>query len=315
MIPPLSLKQPFQVQTESIRKVKTVIQTIMAIVFVIFLILGACFIYAPIPMRRAAHEIYYHPKYVTNQSSLDKLQVHILPYLDRTKTVSLKLTESSLKATDDYNNLVQYVQATTDFRDAGTVVECLKQTNRILNGSTLRHTQEHVLLFFDQLILSKEDLESQFYKNGGSASDVVYFHSLYEKFTSVHLHKITSNEKSVLTKIIPISSPIGKIPYELLELGFQMMDLVKRVQTNQIDPVGAAAYIHQAIMKIWPFELDTDGTARIWMNILLRLGGLETISMPADSYKLGMANDFYNPGIFTAYLATFLKHAKTHTSL
>lgn len=66
----------------------------------------------------------------------------------------------------------------------------------------------------------------------------------------------------------------------------KMQFLKKNVLSQGLDPVPAAVFLHQWIVKVQPFTKRNCLMARVWMNVMLQLGGVEAISFPdKTSYR------------------------------
>lgn len=319
MIPPYShtLRQPFQIKVSSIKNFCNTIKKIFTVVFVLLVIFGACFVIAPMPIRRAVHKVYYHPSFVTNESSMLQLQKKIKPYTIPQKVLpdfSGQTTHSTSLGEEGYGDRIEKIRNLLDLRHADTLLEGIKKSN----GGGIRDDVDVVLLLFDKPKITRPEMENLFYNAGGSCQDSESFHSMFDKLEKYEniataIEYMSTVERNIIAKIIPYSCYPGQIPYKLKELSFQILELARKIKIKQINPVTAAAYIHQEIVRIQPFKQETDLTARIWMNILLQMGGYKAIAMPRDDYHYVMETDLRIPGYFSSQLETIIEWNRHQT--
>ncbi len=79
MIPSVTLKQPLQIKTNGILKIKKGIKIIALVTLVALIVFGACFAILP-PISVPTHRLYHHPSFATNQSSIIRLQNNLPSY-------------------------------------------------------------------------------------------------------------------------------------------------------------------------------------------------------------------------------------------
>lgn len=198
------------------------------------------------------------------------------------------------------------------FKNAGNLVEYIKTTNfyvtKYLNERPGELRNQIPIILNDRIEMSKEDLRNTFYHHGGSHLDISHFESLYRKLgkyptVELALKHLNSNENRVLNTLGFSPCHPNKINSHLNQLANQIIELALKVENHEADPIAAAAHVHQGLHKISPFRYGNGRTARIWMNILLQIGGFKAVMIPdRQEYFNEIVKDRKSPGTFTTYL-------------
>ncbi len=290
MIPPLSLKQPFLIKTKTIRKVKTVIQTIMAVAFVIFVLIGACFYLVP-PVKLHAHRLYHHPSFANNKTSIELLQNKLPAYSKMVQNIPSDF--SSMK--DNHRSI--------DFSSSNSIFEFMKKNE---------YRTDEALLIDANKEWTKAEMEALFNENGGNQQDIKHINSIYEKYETFHslvnvANLLKDEELTVLKKFIPTSPHAELVPFKLKELSFQIQYLVEKIKLKQIHPIAAAAYIHQEIIRIQPYKTKNMDAATSWMNLILQMGCYMGFSAPDQLHFDAMLDDLKHPGSFVTFIEDCIK--------
>lgn len=257
MIPSVTLKQPLQIKTNWILKIKKGIKIIALVTLVALIVFGACFAILP-PISLPTHRIYHHPSFATNQSSIIHLQ----------------------------NNLPSYTIAgqniPPDFSSPTTLFH---------EGTS--QTFEFIL------------------NNAHESIDVSSVDSINEYFAKAPLRN--NNEQIVFQELISVSHPIDIIPFKLKELSFQIHYLAANIKKRKIDTIAAAAYVHQEIIRIQPYEIknnQNDAYALLWMNFILQMGGFKAFLPSFDLHAKASMHDIKHPGSFVSYIENCIKYRR-----
>lgn len=205
-----------------------------------------------------------------------------------------------------------------DFFEKNTfeIVKSIKMTNTQINKyysvSSGEMRKQMALLLDDNTKISRKGLRSAFYRYGGTPVDIRNFHSLYDKLEKYDIldntiEHLNDDELRVLKTIGFLPCHPRDIDSSLDKLSFQIKELAIDVKDRKIDAITAAAFVHQELIKINPFMFGNKGTARMWMFVILQLGGYEAILMPEQEYEFEIIKDLKSPGTFTRYLKNAIK--------
>lgn len=200
-----------------------------------------------------------------------------------------------------------------DFFEKNTceIVESIKKTNAHINQffsiSSGELRKQMALLLDDHTKISRKGLRNAFYRYGGTPRDIRNFHSLYDKLEKYDIlentiEHLNEDELRVLKTIGFLPCLPKDIDSNLNKLAHQIKELAIDVKNRKFDAIAAAAFVHQELVKINPFMFGNKGTARIWMFIILQMGGYEAIFMPEQDYEFEIIKDLKSPGTFAHYL-------------
>jgi fido (protein-threonine AMPylation protein) len=208
------------------------------------------------------------------------------------------------------------------FENAGNLVKSIKETNayvtQYLNERPGELRDREALMLNGLAEINKEELRDIFYKQGGLQQDLKYFDSLFEKFGKYEsLDKaLNANEKNVLNRLGYTPCNPNEINSNLNKMAKQIIKLALAIKNQKVDAVAAAAFVHQELHKICPFKYGTGRTARIWMNILLQMGGYKAVMIPDhQAYFNEVVKDRKTPGTFTSYLKQVIEWNRRQINL
>ena len=124
---------------------------------------------------------------------------------------------------------------------------------------------------------------------------------------------LDTDELRILHMIGHIPCLPEKILTQLNIIANQIKELVMNVQNKKIDAIIAASYVHQELITVYPFMHGNKRTARIWMNIMLQMGGHKAIVIPNDDYSIEIIKDRKSPGSFVTYLEKVIRWNREQT--
>ncbi|MDN3506712.1 MAG: Fic family protein [Simkaniaceae bacterium] len=125
--------------------------------------------------------------------------------------------------------------------------------------------------------------------------------------------KLTPEEMRVLRKVAFIPTAQEKVKEEMLAFVKELKVEGAKVLSGEVDALSVAAWVHQEIGRIHPFEDHNGHTARALMQAIMRLGGYPEIIFPDDDeYTAAVVEDQKNPGAFVSYLNRMLQWNKAH---
>ncbi len=149
-------------------------------------------------------------------------------------------------------------------------------------------------------------------QRGGTQTDVRNLKKVIQKmnkygsFEKAKLH-FTKKELKSFGKLGHIPPAPEELAEEMSAFVEQMKELGPQVIDRTVDGVAAAAWVHQEIGRIHPFEDANGRVARSWMNTFLQLGGYEAVIFPNDDlYTEAVDDDQRRPGNFANYLSEII---------
>ncbi len=283
------------------------IALVAAVALIMF---AACFVFLP-PVNLATRRLYHHPSFATNQSSVIRLQNNLPSYTNAVQNIPPDFSSSTTlfhKEGTSYNfePLMKKARDSIDFSSLDSI------TNYFNNKGPFRFNIETVLLAHEELNMTKAEMEILFYNNGGSCQDAEHINTLHEKIklyrTITKTAKyLNTNELIVFKQLIPSSHHSVIVPFKLKELSFQIYYLAEKIKKRKVNPIAAAAYIHQEIIRIQPFQKDNADEALLWMNLILQMGGFKAFA-PSEKHHLdALIQDISQPGSFVSYIEAMIK--------
>lgn len=223
------------------------------------------------------------------------------------------------KKIENYKKAIGYVEKTVlqapDFfeGDSTKIIHAIKGTNKHLCQQLLPNAGKYrtlAVLVMDAKIKDgkAETTEEVLARNGGTAADFKNWNKIIQKigqygtFEKAFDH-VSKEEIETLKKIGFVACRPEEVPSEMIALADRIQEIGLKIINREVDAVAAAAYVHQEIVKVHPFEDGNGRTARIWMNAMLQLGGFKAVVLPdGDEYSAAVDEDQKSPGTFVSYL-------------
>jgi len=207
-----------------------------------------------------------------------------------------------------------------DFFEKGEeeLIRTIKKTHEIilekLSSSAGKFRKDSMIVRDDQTELTIPGLKKALAEKGGTNEDKKHLDSLLRKSVKsdgslvIDIKKINAKEKAAFSKIAFIACPHEEVENKITLFATELKEMAVKIKAQEIDPIAVAAYVHQQIGNIHPFDDANGRTARIWMNTMLQLGGHKAVVIPNDSeYTEAVVNDQKTPGTFTAYLEEIIE--------
>lgn len=338
---PKSLKQPFQIKVTTIRERGILLKKVIGVALVLLVLCGTCILMAPKETPNAGRVTTNNncnqiPCYLRPYSNHLNLKIHpdsIKPITSlpshfhpkkmygengRICVISDKkpVFEECYKVNAFQQALFfieKEVMNSPDFfeKDAGMIVESIKKTNAFITKYTSdspgKLRNQMALLVEVKTEITRKGLKKAFYRQGGTPQDIRTFHSLYDKLEKYdlldHAIKYLNADELRVLKIVGYLPCLPKeIDCKLNNLAHQIKELALQVTNQETDAIPAAAFVHQELVKIDPFMHGNKETARMWMFVMLQLGGFEAITMHEIDYEFEVIKDLKSPGTFAPYL-------------
>lgn len=154
----------------------------------------------------------------------------------------------------------------------------------------------------------RETPEETLKRRGGTKQDFENWKSIKKKSRQMGgleeaLDSLTKREIKTLNKIGFLPSRVKEIKREMVELSERIQEMALKVIHGELEAVAAAAFVHQEIGRIHPFEDGNGRLARIWTNVMLQLGGIKAVIFPdQEKYIEAVIEDQKSPGAFAHYL-------------
>lgn len=178
----------------------------------------------------------------------------------------------------------------------------LMVSGKILANGTYR--EKAMLVFEDgDVDYTVEMLSDSIRKKGGDQAVKIFRNEILKKLNRDD-DNLTPKEREILSWIAYFPARIVDIPElmrlyaENLRFGFDQMGKCKT-----FDVIGFAAYAHQELVRIHPFDNGNGRTARLIMNEILKLGGYQAVVFHSDKeYTAAVSKDGRESGYFADYL-------------
>lgn len=329
-----SLRQPFQIKIGTIIGVKNTIKKIIGVALVLLILFVACLIPFTFITKQAVpnNNCCAVPAYIRPYSNQLVRQTvpdspnRILPnpyYLSAEPKQKESLQESAYKETKFF--IEQEVLTSRDFfsKDSSVIVEAIKNTNTFYTrlGEISGGMRKHMALLLNENVkISRKGLRAIFHSEGGAMQDIQHFNSLYDKLEKYDLldnamKYLNADELRVLKMLGYVACLPKEIDCKLNKLAGQIKELVAKIKNKETCPLAAAAYVHQEIIHMHPFKHGNRKTARIWMNIMLQMGGYKAIEIPKKDYADEIIKDRKSPGSFVSYLANIIEQSRRQTKI
>lgn len=241
--------------------------------------------------------------------------------------VSIGVTSAKLK---NYKQALTYLKKAIlekdrFFETASTkeVIETVQKTHAIM----LRHVSDvqpgqfrtyDLVITSDHVDKTYEGFKKELLANGGTKSEVTTLTTL--------LRAIDRGEKraeDLRKEINPILAKIGflaaeheKISSEMEAFAGDLKTRVEAMRNGEEDVVEVAAWVHQEIGRIGPFEEGNGRVARAWMNTILQLGGEKGVIFPDDAaYTQAIIQEQRGKGSFAAFLREMIVWTEENANL
>lgn len=255
----------------------------------------------------------YHPIFQQwSENPIDK------GYLLSVKNPITKITTDALISIDslsekDYSKAGKYTDKfldevlEKDLSDTDICKRILK-TNQLLLGNpknTGKFRRDDALVFSDNgedFDRSPKALSSLMRKRGAGKNEVQIF---LKNFQRVHAKGWSDKMRGVTNRYLAYVTPrfeeIPKLMRRYAQTLKAGLDQIK--SCKNFDPVALAAWAHQDLVRIHPFEDANGRTARMIMNRILEKSGYPTVVFPSDAeYSAAVVKDGHEPGHFAKYL-------------
>jgi len=112
------------------------------------------------------------------------------------------------------------------------------------------------------------------------------YETLMKKFLSVFKTEdliLNEGEREFFQKYIGfVPPPPEKIPELMRSLASEIKSLANGILDRRVDAVDAAATVHSKMGDIHPFGDGNGRLARLWMNVMLQIGGYRAVIFPDD---------------------------------
>ena len=164
------------------------------------------------------------------------------------------------------------------------------------------------------VIIFKDDAEDQdrspkavmqlIRKRGGTENQVELFRNqILPKFKAKR-EDFTPEERAVISFFGYPTPPSKEIPSLMTEFAGNLKAMARQMKScEDFDPIAFAAYAHQELGRIHPFEDGNGRTARLVMNGILKEAGYQAVVFPSEEeYTNAVVRDGEKPGHFANYL-------------
>lgn len=343
-----SSKKPIQIKTVKIKEITTLIKKIMLAALILFICISGFMLNRPTPINTnnitcpqipsylCPYTRQIAPKIFPNQlKPIASLPPSFHPDKTYGENGRVCILSNKRPAFEDcfkvnaYQEAFFYIEkeimSDPDFfeKDADTIVAFIKNSNafitKYLNDPGSLRDQQPLLLEINTVI-SRKGLKKAFYKRGGTDSDIKTFHSLYDKLEKYDildkaLYHLTEDELRVLKIIGFLPCHPDEVDSKLYQLACQMKEMAIDVKEQKTDTIASAAYVHQKLVKISPFMHGNKGTARLWMYVILQLGGFEAFTMQEEEYEWEISKDLKSSGSFTTYLKQVVQSTRKRSNI
>jgi len=155
-------------------------------------------------------------------------------------------------------------------------------------------------------------------EKGASKKELRHLKTAIKKITDLDsfeaIEQFSRNEKSAFHFLGGLPPDPAKISDLMLGFASNLKNKFFEIKNGKIHPIALAAWTHQQIAKIHPFQDGNGLNARLWMNTILELGGYESVIFDSDdNYTAAFKQDADNTGAFASYLAKMVKQSRLKT--
>lgn len=202
------------------------------------------------------------------------------------------------------------------------IVKTIQETHKIITAQ-LADASGGDFRTENVLVLTQGENTYQSYaqelmRNGGTTSDLKVFKKAIQKIETYgnfdkafpHFSKV---ERAVWKKIGHLGTSPDQIAKEMAAFAKAFKARTQWMMYEGGDVVATAAWVHQQIGRIHPFEDGNGRLARLWMNTVLQLGGIQGVLFyDEDAYVAAVRMDQSTPGHFTQFLEEIIQWNQRH---
>lgn len=201
--------------------------------------------------------------------------------------------------------------------DKSKILNAIMETHRLtvnhLSSTAGNFRTQMVIVRDDKTAWTEEGLLGALVRNGGTNEHKKHLMNLYKKITHSFpaekaFQEATEAEMEALKMVCFVPCAVEEVEAHMDIFVSEIKELAQKILNCEIDTIAAAAYIHQQLGIIHPFEDANGRVARAWMNVILQLGGYDAIAIPnEEEYTQAVIEDQKNPGTFVSYLEKLIK--------